>query len=96
MIRILLSELWPALVPLILYGLWRLLTRRRRAETPDVVEADSTKPFLYTPWGIVVTASLLIAIVSILYTGLTDKPVLGEYQPAHMDTGRLVDGGVRP
>jgi hypothetical protein len=90
------GELWPALVPLALYGLWRLLTRNRRVEGDTVIEVSTTKPFLYTPWGVVVVASLLIAIVTVLFKGLTEKPVLGEYQPAHMENGRLVDGGVRP
>jgi len=90
MIR-LLREIWPALLPLLLYALWMLRARahatRRGAQVPRWVEG---------PWFWAVLASIIIAIVCLLSLGVAEQSVKGAYVPTHMQDGRLVPGSIVP
>lgn len=82
-----LMEMWPALVPILLYAAWMALRRgrasRRGAEKPAWRDG---------PWFWAVMASIAVAIVCLVLWGLSADPVRGRYVPPHMENGTLVPG----
>jgi hypothetical protein len=89
MLRVL-FELWPVILPLLVYLLWywRLSRRCRKDGTcpPRLREG---------PWKMAVLASILIAVVLLLLWGLSaDERRASDYTPPHLQDGRVVPGKV--
>ena len=89
MIRILI-RFWPVLIPALLCLLW-MFYQRRKAHKAGV----DLPRFADGPWYWAAVASILIAIGCFLLLGLSSQPVSGEYEPAHVENGKVVPGQVK-
>ena len=85
-----LLRFWPVLIPLLLYGIWRLRRKRTEEENPL---SDSEAQL----WAWTLVVSLVIAILSIgvvMFTTESNRD--SEYQPALYKDGKLVPGEMVP
>lgn len=89
MIRLLLTKLWPALIPFALYALW-MIWRRTHAKRRD----QAIPAWTEGPWGWTVLASLVLMVLSFLALGLGNVPTDGTYYPAEMKDGKIVPGRI--
>lgn len=80
-------ELWPALLPIGLYLLWHH-TQRRKAK-----KSGKDSPHLKDgPWVSTLLISIAIAIGCLLLFALSQPADKGEYVPAQLQDGTLIDG----
>ena len=87
MIRPIFTELVLFLVPFALYALFLVATRAR------VLDAKSWPVSTLATLAI---ASLLLVVASFLFLAhLSGAPPGSTYEPAHIENGRFVPGGVR-
>lgn len=86
-----LLKFWPALVPILLFGVWFLFLRRK-SQGNEKLAAWESNLWLWT-----LLASLLILILTVgfmLYeNGQSNK---GTYVPAQFKEGKLIPGQVVP
>lgn len=83
MITLLLWKLLPALLPIVLYGLYRLIAPQRG---DAVIDAKRTS---HWPW--VLLLSLLISFTLIVYGVVTTPSNAGhDYTPSYLEDGRLM------
>lgn len=87
----LMIKFWPVLIPLIIYVGW-FFWAKARARKQDV----KGPAFFSGPWWWAVTLTLVIGIAMFVILGISEKPVQGNYEPAHMENGVLVPGKVTP
>ena len=90
MLRMLL-RFWPVLLPLFLYHFWQWQRRRAARAAGHAVPTLRDGPF---GWMLVLTFLLLLGCF--LWTGLTATPLAGDYQPPHMENGRIAPARVVP
>lgn len=90
MIRILI-RFWPVLIPVLLCLLWILHKRRKAVRAGEVMPR-----FSEGPWYWVAIASIVIAVVCFMVLGLSNTPVTGTYEPAHVEGGKIIPGSVAP
>jgi formate-dependent nitrite reductase membrane component NrfD len=84
-------ELWPALLPALLFVLWHHLQVRKAKKY------NSPSPLLKDgPWFTITLMSIGIAIACLLAFGVTQEHTKGEYVPAQLENGALKDGSIRP
>jgi len=88
MIR-LLKELWPAILPLLLYAAW-MLHKRKHA----VRQGEHMPRWVEGPWFWAVMASIVVAVACLLSLGASEKSIQGAYVPPHMQNGQLVPGRI--
>ena len=82
----LLKILWPALIPLLIYGLW-CVRRYRKKQRGEAVGPITQGLFL------TLLSSLLIAVACFAFLGAQQKPSHPTgYTPTHMEDGKLVPG----
>lgn len=86
-----LLRFWPILLPLIAYFLWISYCRRKAQRSGKPVPA-----FRDGPWVLAVASSLALAILGLLYLGLSSEPNDGVFIPAHMEDGKLIPAQVIP
>ncbi len=82
MLKVLLFKLWPAMIPIALYLLYRLI---RPARDEAVIDAKRTEH-----WPYVLLLSLIIGAFILFYTGLTQENHGNSYTPTHMEDGKLI------
>jgi hypothetical protein len=88
MIRFLI-ELWPAVIPLLLYTVWIVLLRRRAHKS------GIEKPgWLSGPWFWMVLATAGTLVICLFAIGVFSSGTKGDYIPPHMENGTLVPGRV--
>ena len=87
MIRLLIVEFWPVVLPSIVY-LIIILYRRNKAGKLD----EDIPRFTQGPWFWTVIATFAVAIVCFVLLGMSHEPFEGVYDPAHMQDGKLVTG----
>lgn len=92
MLSTLLLRLWPALIPIALYLLWRVIWLKRRNTRNG--EPGERASWISGAWGWVAIASLLMLIASFLMLGLSAHRRDGVYVPPHVEGGRLIDGDI--
>lgn len=85
----LLREIWPAILPLLLYAGW-MVRQRKKARS----RGESLPKLVEGPWFWAVIASIVIAIACLFFLGLSEESVKGRYVPPHMENGRLVPGRI--
>lgn len=82
-----LSELWPALLPVLVYVLWHWRRRNKARRSGENLPRWQDGPWF---WALVV--SIVLLIVLLMGIGISSAPNAGtHYQPK-----RLEDGIVRP
>jgi hypothetical protein len=75
-----------AIVPFLLYFAWAWLARREALADARAV-----------PWIFLSAAGVALAAGALLlFAETTALPEGGVYQPARIEGGRIIDGGVRP
>ncbi|MCC7273900.1 MAG: hypothetical protein IT561_14615 [Alphaproteobacteria bacterium] len=92
MIRLLLTTVVPLLAPLVIYGGWLLLARRRQRR------AESGRPSLLAaiPWTPLLVAGFLLAAGAMIGSGLlVGTAPWADYEPARWRDGAIVPGGPR-
>ena len=89
MLKLLLFKLWPAVVPILLYLAYRLVTPKK---DDAVLEAKRT-----SHWPYVILLSIIISATIILYTVVTlpAGDIDGGYQPTELRDGELIRESVR-
>jgi len=81
-----LQAIVPFLVPFLLYLAWAWLARR-----------ESLADVRAVPWIALSAAGVALAAGALLlFAETTALPEGGVYQPARIEGGRIIDGGVRP
>lgn len=89
MLKLFLFKLWPALVPIILYLVYRMITPRK---DDAVIDAKRTQH-----WPYVILLSIIICAFIILYSVVNTPSNTGtEYTPAQLKNGELVEESVTP
>ena len=84
MLKLLLLRLWPALIPLAIYGIWLLWLFRRDAEKPP-------SALLRRRLFQAVVLSGILVIASLFWLGITAESTRGQrYIPPHYDGDRLI------
>lgn len=91
MIRLLI-KIWPAFIPIALFMLWYLLACRKHKKGKR-----ETKPTVKEgPWLLTILSSIAIAIICIIFSGLNQESIKGNYTPAYIQDGKIVEGSVSP
>lgn len=87
MLRLLLFHFWPIWLPPLLYLLWWLIARSKAKKSglPMPAIKDGS-------WVWVLLVSLSLGIILFVYLGMSNEPVDGEYAPAQIIDGKIVDG----
>ncbi|QXM23606.1 hypothetical protein KO353_09780 [Elioraea tepida] len=76
----------PFLAPFVLYFFWAWLARRPALADPRSV-----------PWIVLCAAGLALSAGALLWFAETASlPKEGRYEPARIEGGRIIDGGMRP
>lgn len=90
MLRVL-FELWPALLPALLFLAWHRtrVRKARKNNEPAPVLKDG-------PWFAITLLTIAIAVACFFAFGLSQPHTKGEYVPAEMHDGKLEDGSIRP
>lgn len=91
MLKILITRFWPVLLPLVLYLAWLAFARRKAGK-----EGTEKPGFFDGPWLWPTVATMVLAIASMLYLGLSMEAVDGTYIPAHQVDGKVVPGRFVP
>ncbi len=87
MLKILL-KFWPAITPIVLFGLWYALSRKKK-ETPKLSEKEAAL------WRWTLLFSIVAAFCCLLWIALaTEKNVNGEYVPPSYQGGKIIPGHV--
>ena len=89
--RILLNYLLPIVLPLVIYGIWLALARRkaRQAGATDMPDWRSA------PWTWLVIAGICLVSLSLVVLALVgDEPVEGTYVPPTYIDGEIVPGHI--
>ncbi len=82
MIRNFVDEFLLFLTPFALFALFLFVTKRQ------VMDKEAWRGPL--PW--LMLGGLLLMAASLLYAGITAERHLGDYEPPHMENGRIVPG----
>ncbi|MCA8927745.1 MAG: hypothetical protein KDC18_06720 [Alphaproteobacteria bacterium] len=86
MLRSVLMTLLPLLLPLIVYSAWRLVYGNERL--PDWAQQ--------VPWVPLLSIGIVLAALTLGAWRLTSNvPAGSEYEPPHMENGKLVPGTFR-
>lgn len=90
MLRVL-FQLWPALLPALLFLLWhwKQVHKAKKTDTPSPLLKDG-------PWFVITLLSIAIAVACFFAFGLSQPHVKGEYVPATLQNGTLNDGSIHP
>ena len=89
MLKLLLLRFWPALIPVALYVVWRVI-RRKKADA-DIIEVKETNDEGKW-WWITLLSSLAIALIMLAFIAFETQPRdFGDYNPP-----KVVDGQVVP
>lgn len=86
----LLATIWPALIPIALFALWYVIAVRRAKNQPEPILPKLRDG----PWFITIVSTIGLAILCIFAYGLLDEGHMGEYIPAQLENGTLIDGEV--
>jgi uncharacterized membrane protein len=86
-----LLRFWPVLVPLLVYLAWMQIVRRKAQKA-----GQPLPHFRDGPWFWMIVASLCIAVFMFVFLGLSHEAVRGEYEPPHMENGKIISGKVKP
>lgn len=83
MLKLFLFKLWPALVPVLLYIIYLLITPKKG---DAVIDAKRTQH-----WPYVILLSIIICAAILLFTALSTPANHGtDYQPTHLENGKLI------
>lgn len=82
-----LIEIWPAVIPLLLYSAWWMHAHRRARKRGDARVAYCGGAF---KWSML--AGIGIAALLLILSAVTAPRMQGEYVPPHMEGGRVVKG----
>ncbi len=83
-----LAIIWPALLPMLIYGIWCVRRYKRKQAGEDV-------PPLSPKFFLAVMASLAIGAVCLLVLGAGQERNSGKtYHPARYENGKLVPAGM--
>jgi hypothetical protein len=82
MIRSLVEEFLLFVLPFAVFASYLVIRRR------NPVDIEHWRPHVF----ILTVIGLVLAILSLVYAGVKDKPSTGAFEPAHMEDGRLVPG----
>ena len=90
MLKVLLTQVFPLLLPIVIYLLWLRAARRR------ATAAGSTNPrWQDAPWTLMVASGLLVLIVGMVGLAVfTGEEPGGTYVPPHVVDGVIVPGHV--
>ncbi len=95
-----LFKLWPALLPVVLYYIWRAwLRRKHRHDAMTVLTPEGERlAGLEARWLIIALGvSLVIALGSVAVFGITAKSTIGgTYIPAHTENGKIIPAQLVP
>ena len=87
----LLIKFWPALIPIGLFVLWRIFTRKKRKAEEEWPHWDE-KLLMWT-----LVATLLVAIITIsVYVLSQESNIDSKYVPPHYEDGEIVPGKMIP
>lgn len=89
MLRMLMADFWPIILPLVFY-LGYMFAKRRRAKR----KGEEIPPFLKGHAFWVIVATMAVAIACFVALGLSSKPLEGVYDPAHLQDGKMVPGKI--
>lgn len=90
MLRVL-FELWPALLPALLFLAWHRLQVRKARRAGEL-----SPPLKDGPWFTITLLTIGIAIACLFAFGLSQEHTKGEYVPATLQNGTLEEGSIRP
>lgn len=90
----LLTKFWPILLPLIIYGVWLFVQRKRRkGDEPDEALLKQEARL----WQGALILSIIIAFIYVLLIFMTtESNTDGAYVPAEYKDGKLIPGRVVP
>lgn len=89
MLRMIIADFWPIILPLTFY-LGYMFAKRRKAKK----KGEEIPPFLKGHMFWVVIVTMILAILCFFVLGLSNKPVEGVYDPAHLVDGKMVPGKI--
>lgn len=87
MVRALLTVILPVIVPVLVYGVYMMLARRNAR-----LASEGRLPRWQTaPWGLILTASVLLMMASLAYWGMSSGVAPGvKVKPPSLQDGEVV------
>jgi hypothetical protein len=82
MMRSLIEEFLLFFLPFATFAGYLVLRRR------NVFDIEHWRPHVF----LLTVVGLVLAILSLLFAGVMDRPAQGAFEPAHLENGRLVPG----
>lgn len=88
------TKFWPALIPLLIFGMWYLFIYKPRANKK---KGDKLPPHIQRLQTLTLLSSLVIAIVMILVLMVSvDENREEDFVPSRIEDGKLVPGHFEP